>query len=327
MTVFFISSSIALYYRIQYSVSMSLERPRQEPEETPNLRSIDLSELQATIEDYNKQYHIGGLLADSMFGAMGEERKEKITLDDVHDQHQKTLQAVGLNIEPVRAVGTIVGADEESSIHASELRLNLSDGKRFTAYLGSLDESALTPTQIKGLKAVAESLTSQLTSEYQLNNPEDERVIELFGSLENVITGYRSLDETGKNGLAASVEQLATYLEIAREKYLREYLIVKQQQLLTTNQDRTFGPYDWQKDSTPETFRNRYWGNALAALREVKKNPYAGNLFQETVKNLGGALKFAKQYLKDNPSQYRNADDFNVVIDDIYEELQQIAEV
>lgn len=308
---------------------MSFERPRQSEQGT-DFRNVDLSGLGSEIQKYNDQYNIGTLMADQIIGSMGEEPSAKIIPEEISEKTATFLRATGLSIESVRGIGTIVGSDEDSDVHAQELRFNLDDGKRFTAYLGVLDETSITPSQAEGLKMVAESLTKQLTSHYKLDDPEDEKVIELFGSLQGIIEGYKSLDESGKNGLGESVSQLEKYLGIARQKYLREFLIVQQEQLLTTEKDRTFGPYDWHKDSTPESYRNSYWQRALDALKVVKKNPNASALFEKTTENLKAALVFAKRDLTDNAENLslynQDLDAFKIVIDDVYEELEQMTQ-
>lgn len=316
---------------------MSFERPRQ-PEQGNDLRSIDLSEIAKAIDDYNRQYNIGTLAAEQIMGSMGENVASKVTPDEISTKNATILHATGLGVESVRNIGVLLGYDEESDVHAQELRFNLDDGKRFAAYLGALDEATITTDQARGLTTVAESLTKQLTSEYQLENPNDERLIELFGNLQRIIEGYQSLDVAGKNSLSESVSQLSEYLAIARQKYLREYIIAQRAKLLTTNEDRAFGPYDWHGDSTPDSCRE-YWGQALNALREIKKNQNAKPLFEETVENLKSALKFAKLDLTESNEEVKSQDPdvieldipprdisaYKIAIDDIYEELEQIS--
>ena len=321
-----------------------------------SLNEIDLSELVDSLDEYNKQFNWGTMATREMIfdeeneGGLAKEdvdAEKTNSLAELEQKHREELEKTGLSLEPVKGIATIF-TPEGDDIETSEMRINLVDGKRFVDYISVLDEDSLTEQQIRGLITVADSLTKQLVYQYNLTDPNDERVTELFGSLSQIIDEYHRLDKRSKSGLLASVEQLEKYLEVARKKYLKEYLLAEKAGFLEGAEGKYFGPSNWHTDSNPESYR-RYWDEAIKKVIEIGKNKNARNFQNEVIGNLKRTLVRVKKDLKimfekrlkrqekdeKNPDIViftkltkegieKEIEEYRVVLDDVYDQLEEI---
>lgn len=283
-----------------------------------DLAKLNISDLEKSLREYNKQFNFGTLLAEHIIEATegknedNELYKPKISIQDIENEHRDLLDKTGISLESVKrgVMFTLMGDDEGKE--PSEVRINLRDGKKFLTYLNSLNESDLKESQISGLKLVADNLTKQLVEQYELGNSDDERMLELFGSVENLIQEYKRLDPQGFIGLSESVNDLSEYLSIARKKYLREYLVVKNNHLLDTINSDGFGPGKWHKDSNEKSYEN-YWGDTIKKVNLIGTNQNAADLYKQVVDNLKNILINVKKditdksdYFKKNPQKTKN---------------------
>lgn len=304
-------------------------RPQLPENEGENdLKEIDLGELDSSIEEYNRQFNWGTLLGEEIADTIdeGEEKppRQKLSAEQLGKMHELALEKTGLSLEPVRGIATMYTGDKE--VPSSEMRMNVADGNKFVGYLTALDEQSLTESQVRGLKMVAESFSLQLTQQYELGNPDDERTMKLFGNLDQIIQQYKRLDEQGKTGLAGSVEELGTYLDVARKGYLREYVLAKNEKLLAKPDDKVFGPSDWWGDSSPQSFKEMYWEKALAAAKKIGENPKAQDFYGEVVENLKASLRHTKAQLKNPPEYFRkeDAEEKLIIVDELYDTLEKM---
>lgn len=293
-------------------------------ESEEDLQEIDLGELDNSIQEYNRQYNWGTMLAEEVTG----ESSKKISVGELGKMHERALEKTGLSLEPV-STGTLISRDEERP--SSEMRMNVSDGGKFITYLKALDEKQLSESQIKGLQTVAQSLTTQLTQQYELDNPNDKRMIELLGHLDQITQQYKRLDEQGKTNLSKPVGNLVTHLDASRKGYLREHVLAEKEQLLSTNQDHTFGPYDWWSDSSSKSFKDNYWKTALEAAKKISDNPKANDLYRQVLSNFKGALRFSKEEIKKRLAQndwpdrlIPDEEEKLIAIDDLYELVEKM---
>jgi len=274
------------------------------------LSQLDLGELSAWLEKYNRQFNWGSMTARYNAGEMrgaeeteGEEEtvpvlpehleKEKhISFAEITQRNKKLLAASGLTLEPVKGPFTLKSAEGDAA--SSELRINLGDGKKFARYLGTLHGAQLSDTQRTGLQAVARSLTEQMRKEYDLDNPDDERLLELFGSTSQIIVEYARLEKEGGVGLADSVSELKRLFEISKRGYLREQLLAENGDLLAEVGGHNFGPSKWHTDSSVEDYIQR-WDRALDIARTIGKNPKARELLKQVVDNLIASVEYIER--------------------------------
>src|SRR3989344_1193214 len=198
------------------------------------------------------------------------------------------------------------------------MRFNLFDSKKFLNYLGEMDKDKLSESQIHGLKAVIRSLTIQLKSQYEISDPNDERAIELLGNLNKIIKAYEKI------GLSELITDLSKYSEIASKKFLREYLLVERSNLLAEIGGKNFGPSQWHRDSTEQTYREKYWGSALRIVEIIGKNKNAREFQSQVIEHLKESLKWAKKDLIKNQSDKieERTEKYKIIIDEIYEKLE-----
>ena len=281
------------------------------PENQP-LNKIDLSFVSYYLQEYNKQFGMAYSMVSFLMSKTDiaeevaeKEEQEKISLDNLNRRIKPILDATGLSLEPVRGSATLYGPEGEQQ--TSEMRLNLADGKKFVGYLEALDKKTVTESQRHGLDIVPSILVTQLISQYQLENPDDDRVLEFFGSAQKIIDNYLRL------GLHKSVENLAQYLDIARKGYLREFLAARSAQILDLPGAKTFGPSKWHTDTTEEEYIRR-WNIAFDALEKIRNNPKATELLQNSIKNLKDCISYAKRGIYENKKSRH--EDWHVERDD-----------
>jgi len=183
-----------------------------------------------------------------------------------------------------------------------------------------MDKDKLSESQIHGLKAVIRSLTIQLKSQYEISDPNDERAIELLGNLNKIIKAYEKI------GLSELITDLSKYSEIASKKFLREYLLVERSNLLAEIGGKNFGPSQWHRDSTEQTYREKYWGSALRIVEIIGKNKNAREFQSQVIEHLKESLKWAKKDLIKNQSDKieERTEKYKIIIDEIYEKLESL---
>jgi hypothetical protein len=274
------------------------------------LGKLDISDLKKSLEEYNKQFDFGTLLAERLiegFEGKNEDNnlyKPKISIEDIEDKHRGIIDKTGISLESVRKGVMFASETSDEERQPSEMRINLKDGKKFLSYLNSLNIENLKESQITGLKLVADSLTKQLVEQYELDNPEDERMLELFGSLNDIIQEYKRLDSSRRNGLTESMKDLSEYISLSRDGYLREYFVAKNNHLLDTLDSDSFGPWKWHKDSNEKSYE-RFWNESIKKLNLIGKNQKADNLYKKVKDNLKEVLFNVKKDITDNSEHFK----------------------
>lgn len=279
-------------------------RESQNSQEKDIPSGVNLDELFSDIEKYNRQENIGPKMAEIIFQSYKNPPvpKEKISFIDIELKHQGVLEKTGIALEEIKKAQLYGSEDFEGRI--GEIFINIGESERFIEFLESLDENNLKPNQENWLKVIAANLLVQLKYRYELDNPRDERLLNLFSALPKMIEQYRRLDN-GQNHLARETDELEKLLEIARKGYLREYINVIESpgSLLAEVGGKNFGPSQWQIDTTPEKY-NQFWENAFVILRQTRKNEKATDFYRQLVDHLTASLEYALKFLDENPSYY-----------------------
>ena len=269
------------------------EQPIPEAEAV-NLSDIDVSELVHGIEEYNKQFSVGRVMARAVAGESPSEEdwqhQQQLSLLRSKGKFDPLLQRVGLSLESVKGGATVFSS--ESKLDAAEIRVNIKDRERFISYLQELDPEKITEGQMRSLKAVFKDLTKQLQNEYEVDNPDDDRMIELLAGLDRILAETDRLDPEGNSGLQESTEGLKRYYEALQGKHLQEYLSVEKAGLLLEIGGNNFGPSKWHTDSSPQ-FYERKWETALTILQSLKVNKHAADLYARVKDHLEKSAKYA----------------------------------
>jgi hypothetical protein len=277
-------------FRVQYEVNG----------EQVDLRLMDVELLFFDLEKYNSQFSMGAMLGRVVKNAMSmgdepepeieatvreEETSQQANAFFLAGTHKDTLSNLGLSIEPI-AGGASLAFNGESA-NSGQIRFNVSRNEALTGFLGALTQEHLEKSGIRSnLDSLANILTRQIADHYNFSDMVlTEDMSQLFGSMEQIVGEYKRL------GLDASVQQLGTYLTHGKLGDLREYIFVERAGLLGEI-GKSFGPGDWQRDSTPEYLRGR-WNQAIHILEEARANPKATELAQQLDTHLRECVEHA----------------------------------
>ncbi|HOY61497.1 MAG TPA: hypothetical protein PK045_03260 [Candidatus Woesebacteria bacterium] len=260
----------------------------------------DVNKLFSDMEKYNNHFSIGNMLARTLItqfkleknsdqtqflsGVANETDDQQINAFFLISAHQNLLNNIGLVLEPVSGKATVM-IDDGDSVGNGEMRVNLNDQERFTSFLGVLTPEQVNDTGIKrGLEEISRVLGRQILDKYDLQTPEEE-AMQLFMGLDRIIAEYKRL-EMGK-----SVFRLENYLNHGKTGDLREYVIIEKRGLLS-KPGKSFGPADWQKDSSKEMLEAR-WDEAISVLEMSKLNPKAKILSEQLYLHLSMCVDVA----------------------------------
>ncbi len=177
------------------------------------------------------------------------------------------LSATGLEIESVRngqSLSSSMGSEE-----GTELRVNIKDGKRFITFLKSIDLNSISEEDKSGLVKVAEVLSKQFVSQYDITDPNDGRFLELMGSLSNIISEYKRLDG-GNGSLSSAIAPLEKYLIVARQGHLVEYRLAEELKLHQPFSGEGF-ILRWHIDCDAK-FLNKKWNEVIGTLQNISQS-------------------------------------------------------
>jgi hypothetical protein len=279
---------------------------QEEDEEAAQLKKLHaledkygtlLTQLGLSLEPVNSPF--------SMFGTrqMKKEEVEErvkdfieetgITAEDVGDEDTYEAKRVGKFLEDL-------SEEASRSVRLTEMRLNISDSTKFVAYLENLKTGSVDQTERDSLKELSKILEQQLIGEYDVTNPSDDRFLNLVGSLGKIVEQYERL------GIES--EKLKQLLDITRQGYLKDFLLVERQNYLLPY-DQGFGPARWHRDMTDDNYE-RNWRKAIDIYNQTLKNPKAHELSEKLRNHLLEAIKIARgeinnsEHLKTNHSKF-----------------------
>lgn len=295
-------------------INMSSEFPQNK--DNLDLSKVDTHVITEKIDKYNEQFGMGKSMARVFMAAMEDEEgggnamneqaaEEAITFEDLKGEIGDFLDNTGLELEPVKA-GWIM-ASSEGSQSGTEMKLNLKDGKKFVAYLESLDKESITESQTTGLKDVAKILTEQFSERYQIDNVEDDRLMELMGNLSNIIDQYKRLEKDGSKDLHDSISTLEKYFSFARQGCLKEFMAAEKLCLDKPFDNKKF-TLQWHKDANAEYLREK-WDLVLSTLHSISQNKSAESIYVQAIETAREAIESA---LKDMEVWKSTGDDWKV---------------
>ncbi|MBP9763593.1 MAG: hypothetical protein KBD10_02520 [Candidatus Pacebacteria bacterium] len=312
-----------------------------------NLEKFDEKALDAFITDmnqYDKDHNAGTWLGRGMAGIfmkeMDEETKgtedetkmdpgleklqkkiqENLTIDDLENRHNPTLNKLGLNLESPNKEGNI---DENETYAIGSIKMNLEDKTKYLLFLKSLDKEKITETQKKILEMTVQKLIDQVQNEYKLEEA-DERLLELFSGMRAIVSEYERL------GMGEKVNDFKDYLEHANSGYLREYILAKNKGMFRPVGDG-FALSTYQRDASYDRYLG-YWDEKLfETLNEVKKNENAKEFYNSILKYAKDCIAFAEndpklaEYEAKDHKEY--VDGVRKAISEVKEKLSKIPEL
>lgn len=249
-----------------------------------------------------------------------EEDESKVPYQTI-DQHQEIsslfemasvisskLEEFGLTFDLSRfAKDLMTKSEEDNKSEKPIIRYDFIEARKFIIFLKNLREKDLEDKTGPGLRIgirsalsdVLNSLSLQLETEYNFNNP-DNRVIELLGHSQDIITQYKRL------GLdwdyEKEIEKFQSYTEQARRGSLLEFLAISKL--------AGFREEEWTDklhDYTSFDEYSHYWEKLNDTLRESLRNENALPIVQKAISiqinNLQSAISIMGKEIKNLDSQ------------------------
>lgn len=328
-------------------------KPEEENKDTEQelhekgLAEIDLGDFAAALQEHNNQFNMFRLAGESMVEAIDKDkgdaekesfeerakRERKESYNNLLSTYKSDLARTGLGLESVKSGISVASSTGE--MEGAEMRVNVADGKKFLNYLGELDKNSVTESQAAGLKSVAKILTKQLVQEYNLGDPEDERMVEFMANFNNIVEQYQQFSNPE---LSQSVEELVKYLAIAKAKYLKEYLLAKREYLLTEPGIGAEGPQDYRekleeaienivkigKNSNAREFQQELIGVFKKTLTDTKKEfmGWGERHFKQQEEELKQPEKYYISRPRSKEDFEREEEAWEIVIDEMYEKIE-----
>lgn len=252
------------------------------------------------LDEYDRQHHpgtaMGSMLAGLFMSQMedGEESLEKLqekvennlTVHDLVDRHADNLSKVGLRLESPNKEGDF---DKKETYVQGEMLINIYDKNKLISFLKNIDQKP-SESQKKLLAVTARKLKQQFEYEYNLENAEDERLLNLLSGMGEIIEQYKRL------GLQDVVTELLDYKEQLGSGFLREYVVAKKAGLFKPLGEG-FNYSTFHKDSRPDMYEGSYWGKFFDAIEEIKKNKDANPLYVKAIEYAQKSLDYAEKDL------------------------------
>ncbi len=243
--------------------------------------------------------------------------QENLTIDDLENRHNPTLNKLGLNLESPNKQGNI---DENETYAIGSIKINLEDKRKFLSYLKTLDKEKISETQKKILEMTVEKLIDQVQNEYKLEEA-DERLLELFSGMREIVSEYERL------GLGEKVTDFKDYLEHANSGYLREYIFAINNGMFRPIGEG-FALSTYQRDATYDYYL-KYWNRFFETLDEVKKNPNAKDFYNQVLKYGQDCIAFADNDPKFRELEINKPDEHTIglrkAINEIKEKVSKIS--
>ncbi|MFA7663121.1 MAG: hypothetical protein WCX88_04380 [Patescibacteria group bacterium] len=289
-----------------------------------------LSQIMNEIFNYNNSFSYGMMLGKAMAGSLSsrleisDEDPEKhpgIEYKKIEEKYSLALQNLGLEIESSKK--EVVAFPQTKPENSVKISINFDNSKNFSNFICRLEQSNITDQEIENLKDVIDSVMSQLINNYDLNSADD-RLLNLFSNIKDIIKNYKRLDSDKQNGLAEKASELEKILALADKKILREYILAKNNGILPEQRDGGYGPYNFHID--PGGFTNR-WDKIIKSLEQIKQNPDANDFYQKILKYLENCISDSEIYFKNNTEKQNKTLNFTSYLkqaEEIKNRLSQI---
>lgn len=287
-----------------------------------NLQNIE--NVCADLKTYNKRYSLGGVMASMVISHF---EKEVGTQDNILEAEKdgqeldsffliatkkEELKKIGLKLEPVTGTSTIV--TQESQANLQEMAIKIENFDRFTPFLTALTEENISGTNLKeSLEKIPIAMAKEIVNDCKSQSDHIEIPTK---NLKGIIEQYKRL------GMSQSVEKIEKYLEYHEKGCLKEYVIIDGKNLLA-EPGTTFGPAEWQSDSTPEMLERR-WNEAVHILYIAKQNPKADELSEKLRQHLETCIKLGLVDLRSNMKEGLRRSQLEVVLESAKQKLEQI---
>jgi len=225
----------------------------------------------------------GEIKMDEGLEKLQKEIQKNLTIDDLENRYNPTLNKLGLNLESPNKLGNF----DENEIYAlGSIKINIENKEKYLSFLKSLEQEKLSGTQKKILKMTVEKISDQIQNEYNLEEA-DERLLELFSGVREIVAEYERL------GMSKEVAQFKDYIEYANSGYFREYILAKNRGIFKpVGEGWSLSTY--QEDSSYDNYVSRWEREVFDTLDKVRKNPNAKEFYNKILQYAKECIAFSE---------------------------------
>jgi len=321
----------------------------------PNSDTINgLVSVVENVKRYNSQYGIGGLIGRQVVERVGEALKHgedierlmgekgrtedeaelETSLTDYSDKrvpfgeeqemakavleltHSDLLEDIGLRVSALRP--RMVVAVGESVEQAGELKFQLVNGAKFSAFLHEVKLEDVNEELRHALEDIARDLVSEI---YEAFKKSGEDIITAEG-LAYAGGIARGLERIGLDGVDVqhTLEKLSSHVD---KGDAREWVAAHNIGLLREigEAEKGFGPSTWHTDCSGQ-YLSEHWQKILSTLGEIKNNPRAQELFNDLVNRARQHLDYSRSAWHRRRSEHsRDLGDYGKDFDSIFERV------
>lgn len=191
-------------------------RSEQSPEEEKSSeKEKRLSEV--PIYDIEKEFFRNE--SSVLKGIIGDPDKIKNDFDEAFNKHKGKLSRVGLGVELV-----------QKGENNFTVQFSLDNGSKFIEYINDIldddtGDSTVFAKKVLGLRDVLKRVIDDLEKEYDLTDPNDEKMINLTSNFFKITEKYRQCLEKGNMSLEDKLlNQMEFYSEMIKDKKLKEFI-------------------------------------------------------------------------------------------------------
>jgi|GEM_PF-5309951 len=245
-------------------------------------------------------------------------------LEKATEEHGEILDKVGIKLELRQSHY----GEFDNFERNFDVTVDIADKDTFIQYLSHITVGELDKDTTEGLIQLGRALDNQITDYYDVNKGEDE-FLTLSTALKDVAEQYTRLSVNSED-LASYAEAFSKYSQAMSGKFFKEYLKLYEVQF--EYRIDFFNPEyrhieQMVRRYTPSDFQE-VWDEILSTVKECSKNKNAHQFLQAALGKIQLHLTRVKQELKDRPNNIREpekADDYLIVIDDVYSQIEEIA--
>lgn len=273
-------------------------------------------------------------------------RNRQESFEKLEEEYHTILASSGLGIElslcpPWKGVWEEEFQRQRSGdFEQLSVFFKIEDIQKYLDYFRSFLPFEIDDGDLHCFERVLLDLRNQLTYDYDLKDPNDNRAISLLGSLGQFLELAEELELGFDAGLYDLIHDFKTYYYIGRERFLYEFLEAERKEIIRRKDVKVsclgvefnideddYPPSHWHRldDVDPEDYED-IWYEALEALETVNQNPRSRKLAEALREKLSSVLFSVRSDLEvTDGGRIRSEKEiaaFCDVLDDVYGELR-----
>lgn len=228
----------------------------------------------------------------------GEESKNGLP---VHLAKEKIDQKINeLNVE-LEKVGIAFEKIDNNDERGEELDSYISDGKKFLAYLQSIQENTITATQKESLQEFLEQLRTQIFNASHENDQRLDHFLNALPYINEIVENAKRLQLTIKDpvGLEYDISDISEAIRPIKNHYLKEFATSKRSWLY----QKRMGPMWWHNNKKAPEYKE-ILQSVLDDIKTIRENPNASELYNTMKNDFTDTLNKLHKVIEDRPSEW-----------------------